>query len=121
MQKKKIMIVDDDREFLEELTEILTLNGYDTMAFSDSTLAMKKFYDIKPDLILLDLKMNKKSGFQIADELKHSPETAHVPIIAITGYYTEKEHASLMNIYGIKSCLIKPFDPQELIRKIEED
>ena len=46
MPKKKIMIVDDDREFLEELTETLTLNGYDTTAVSDSTLVMKKFYDI---------------------------------------------------------------------------
>jgi len=119
MPKKKIMIVDDDREFLEELKETLTSSGYDTTALSNSTSALKMVRKIKPDVILLDLKMQGKSGFQIADELKQLPETAHIPIITMTAFYTEREYTILMNICGIKTCLIKPFNPLDVIAEIE--
>lgn len=119
MPKKKIMIVDDDREFLEELKETLTSSGYDTTALSNSTSALKMVRKIKPDVILLDLKMQGKSGFQIANELKQLAETAHIPIIAMTAFYTEREYTILTNICGIKTCLIKPFNPLDVIAEIE--
>ena len=119
MPKKKIMIVDDDIEFLEELKEMLTLSGYDIAAFSDGATALKMVNKIQPDVILLDLKMKGLSGFEVADEIKHSSRTAHIPVIAVTAHYTEKEQASLMNICGIEACLIKPTDPLAVIEKIE--
>ena len=121
MSKKKIMIVDDDREFLEELTETLALSGYDTEAFSDGASALKMAHKIKPDVILLDLNMKEKSGFEVADELKYGSRTAHIPIIAMTAFYTGKEHALLMHMYGITTCLLKPFSPADLIAKIEQE
>jgi len=115
-----VMIVDDNREFLEELQETLSLNGYDTTAFSDGASALKMVNKVKPDIILLDLKLDKKSGFRVADELKHLPETTHIPIIAMTGFYTEKEHRILMNTCDIHTCIIKPFSPLDLIEEINE-
>lgn len=119
MPKKKIMIIDDDKEFLEEFKETLNLSGYDTAAFSDGSVALVMVSKIKPDAILLDLKLRGKSGFQVAYELKSFPKTTNIPIIAMTAFYTEKEHAELMNMCGIQTCLIKPFNPQEAIAKIE--
>jgi len=119
MRKKKIMIIDDDKEFLEEFRETLNLSGYDTWALSDGQSALGVVFIAEPDVILLDLKMKGKSGFQIASELKSFPETAHIPIIAMTAFYTEKEHAELMNRCGIQACLIKPFNPQEAVAKIK--
>jgi len=60
MPKKKIMVIDDNKEFLEELQELLNLTGYDTVVFSDGTSALKMVSKIKPDVILLDLKLGKK-------------------------------------------------------------
>ncbi|MDH5662424.1 MAG: response regulator [Elusimicrobiota bacterium] len=119
MPKKKILIIDDDREFGEELRELLELEGYNTTAFFDGTSALGMISRIKPDVILLDLKLTGKSGFQIAYELKSFPKTADIPIIAMTGFFTEKEHAELMDICGIQTCLIKPFDSRDVIGKIE--
>ena len=114
-----ILLVDDDRELLEELKEMLTLNDYSTDVFSDGDSALKVVSKVKPDLILLDLKMPEKSGFQVAEELRHLPGMVQVPIIAMTGFYTEKEHRTLMHICGINDCLIKPFDPADVIARIE--
>ncbi len=119
MQKKKIMIVEDDPECLEELREMLVSVGYDVKAISDSTLAFDTVNKIRPDAILLDLKMPNKSGFQVADELKRFSGLENIPIIAMTAFFTESEHALLMNICGIKKCLKKPLDPKEVIEQIE--
>jgi two-component system response regulator AdeR len=120
MAKEKIMIVDDDKEFLEELREILGLSGYKTIAINDSTSALNAARRIRPDIVILDLKMKRKTGFQIAEELKQFPETAHIPTIAITGFYAEKGKSTVIfDIYGIKDFLIKPFNPLDVIAKIE--
>ncbi|NIM02656.1 response regulator, partial [bacterium] len=97
----------------------LELEGYNATAYLDGTAALGMISRIKPDVILLDLKLTGKSGFQIAYELKSFSKTAHIPVIAMTGFYTRKEHAELMNICGIQTYLLKPFDSQELVGKIE--
>lgn len=120
MLPKKVMIIDDDQEFLEELKEMLVMSGYETTGFSSSTFALEKLPDINPDVILLDLKMDEKSGFAIADELTHVPETANIPIVAMTGIYTEEEYRKLMNVCGFKGAIIKPFRPLDVIARIED-
>lgn len=119
MQTKKVMIVDDDKEFLEELKETLILSGYDVTAVNESVMALKVARAVKPDVILLDLKMRLMSGFEIADGLKHLQETSKVAVIAMTGFYTMREHSWLMNFCGIRKCLKKPFNPLDVIAEIE--
>src|SRR5476651_109785 len=117
--KSLIMIVDDNVELLEELENLLKLGGYDVIAISDGS----KVFDIasqnKPDLILLDLKMSPKSGFQIADEARNSVLLKGTPVIAMTGFFTEKQHFLMMKLCGIRTSILKPFRPLNLITKIE--
>lgn len=113
------MIVEDDKECLEELREMLASAGYDVKAVNDSVLALEGANKAKPDCILLDLKMPNKSGFQVADELRHISEVAHIPIIAMSAYLKD-DYTSLLNICGIKKCLRKPFHPLDVIGQIEE-
>ncbi|MDD5730311.1 MAG: response regulator [Candidatus Omnitrophica bacterium] len=120
MAKNKIMLIDDDQDLLQEFKEALDLSGYDVFAVSDSTVAVAAVLEQAPDLILLDLSMPRKSGFQVAGELRKIPRLKHIPIIAITGFFTEDEHSLLMNICGIKNCIKKPFDLADVIGKVEE-
>lgn len=120
MQNKRIMVVDDDKEFLDELKETLMLSGYDLVAVNDSNRALDVAAQEKPDLILVDLKMPNKSGFQLADELKHLQEFTNVPIIAMTAFFKD-EYSMLLNICGVRKCLRKPFTPLDVIHHIEEE
>lgn len=113
------MIVDDDKEFLEELQEALKSTGYETIPVNDPALALGVGNSQKPDVILVDIKMPKKSGFVLADEFKNSKALRDVPIIAISGCFKDKDSAFL-NIYGFKSYLEKPFNPADVAIKIEE-
>ena len=120
MTARKVMVVDDDKDFLEELKEIIISNGYETIAINDSTTVLNIAYKEKPDVILLDLKMDKMNGFRIVQRLKGVPATAHIPVIAMTGIFTSEDNYLFMNTCGIKSCLEKPFNPDDLIALIEE-
>ena len=118
MEKKKILIVDDDKEYLEELNEMLTLAGYDVTAISDSSSAVKAAQATAPDVVLIDLRMPVMSGFEVADRLKALTQTCKIPVIAITGYYTMKEHVWLMKFCGIKRCIKKPANPDDIKSEI---
>ena len=119
MGKKKILIVDDDKEFLEEHAEMLNDNGYEAIAFSEPESVVEKVRDEKPDLILLDLKMNQRNGFQIAYDLRMSSETAEIPICAVTAYYNKKALKTLTDVCGIQACVLKPFAPKKILKNIE--
>lgn len=119
MRKNKVLIVDDDKEFLEELLETLRLHGYDAMGVHDSTAVLGLMRESLPDIILLDLKMDKMSGFQVAINLRQSPDFSKVPIIAMTGYFAGDYHLPLLNVCGIRTCLSKPFKPEDVITQIK--
>lgn len=121
MTSKKIMIVDDDKKFLEELKEILILNGYYPIAIHDSTTVLDAAKKQRPDLILLDLKMDGMNGFQLADSLKRMQATAHIPIIGTSGIFRIENNLE-ENFFLMDFCHMfhKPFNPLELIDKIEK-
>ncbi|MDO8663181.1 MAG: response regulator [Candidatus Omnitrophota bacterium] len=117
-KNKKVLIVDDDKGFLEELEENLSLSGYDMVAVNDPVSFLPIALREKPDIVLLDLKMPGKSGFQLADEMSRLFELQNVPIIAMSAYFKD-EYRMLMNVCGIKKCLKKPFNPLDVISEIE--
>jgi len=118
MFNQKVLIVDDDKKFLEDLEEILKFSGYDTIAAEDPYSVLAIASKEKPQAILLDLKMPGKSGFQLAHELKSTPDLQHIPIIAMTKFFKDG-YKSLLDICGIKKCLKKPFNPLDVITEIE--
>lgn len=119
MRTKRILVVDDDEDFLKELRETLTLSGYAIVSTHDSKMVAQLAQAANPDVILLDLRMDGMNGFEVAQILKHSSETNHIPVIAMTGYFTSSEHTGLIDKYGFKGCLKKPFNPLDLITRVE--
>jgi len=118
MNKKKILLIDDDREFAQELGEALAINGYAVTITGDVNDVLNVAKKSGPDVILLDLKMPEKNGFQVARELHEDAETKGIPVIAISACYRNGEFF-LMRIDGIKKYLGKPFSPEEVIAEIE--
>jgi DNA-binding response OmpR family regulator len=112
------MIVDADEKFLKDLKEILAFSGYDIIAAHDPFSVLPIAFKEKPNAILLDLKMPGKSGFQIAHELRSSPELQHIPIIAMTRFF-KNGYKILMEMCDIKKCIKKPFLPLDVIMEIE--
>jgi DNA-binding response OmpR family regulator len=117
--KGRILIVDDDKEFLEELKETLDLSGYEVIQLENARTVQETASHAHPDVIVLDLKMNDMNGFEVAEELKRFTSTVGIPVVAMTGFFREDEHIPLMNICGIQKCIKKPFNPLDVISAIE--
>jgi DNA-binding response OmpR family regulator len=119
MFKGRVLIVDDDKEFLQELRETLGLSGYEVIEAEDARTVQDTASRANPDVIVLDLRMDDMNGFEVAEELKRFTSTVGIPVIAMTGFFREEEHIPLLNICGIKKCIKKPFNPLDVISAIE--
>jgi CheY-like chemotaxis protein len=120
MGKPRVVVVDDDEDFLEELKEVLCLNGYDVEAVSDPAGALGIIEKVRPDAVLLDLRMRGKDGFEIAEELARNQETAEIPVIAMTGFCSDEELERLRRTGVVRAYLAKPFAISEVITKVKE-
>ena len=121
MSKKRIMIVDDDSEYLFLLNHSLTSEGYQVVACSNSEEVVRKAREIKPDLIILDLFMPREDGAEIGMKLKDDLVTAAIPVIFLTNLKLpdEKENsASSGNSSNI--VIAKSHNRSELLKAIKE-
>ena len=116
---KKVLVIEDDPELLYEIKEALILSGYEAEGLSSGVHAAEKACAMKPDIILLDLKLGVKSGFQVADDLKNLPETKNIPIIVMTGSFTEKQHAAFVHRLGVEQFILKPVKLEDVLSRIE--
>jgi CheY-like chemotaxis protein len=118
MNKKSILVIDDDETFtmyiqslLENDYEVVTMpDGLDAMAY----LSKGNF----PDLILLDMEMPKMNGRVFARRIKFNPKFAKIPIIFVTSVNSTLIKNSFKNM-GIIDFIIKPFNPDEFLNKIQ--
>jgi two-component system response regulator MtrA len=115
----RILIVEDDGHLVAELVDLLTSEGFDVRHVSDGEQALSAVSDTAPDVVLLDLRMPHMNGFTFAGLLRSNRKMSRLPIVAMTGYYTRPEDATLMKALGIDACLTKPFTPKELLSAID--
>ena len=119
MDKKKIMIVDDEIEFVEMITMRFRASGYEVMASHDGEGVIEKIRTEKPDLVLLDIMLPNVDGYIICSAIKKDAEFKKIPVILLTAKDTTSEADKLQEA-GADYCMIKPFEPKELLDKIRE-
>ena len=120
MKRPRVVIIDDDEDLAHEMGEMMNLNGYDVKTVSEPSVAVQVIEDFNPDVVLLDLKMRRTDGFAVADALSRDAETAGIPVLAMTGFYSDEERERLKEYGVVKGFLTKPFAVSEVIAKIDE-
>lgn len=115
---KKILLVEDEELIIKLLQKKLLSEGYDVSLATDGEEGMNKVRDYKPDLILLDIVMPKKGGFEVLEDLNRDSDLRNIPVIIISnsGQPMELDRAQRL---GVKDWLIKTeFDPKEVLEKV---
>ncbi len=120
MDRKKIVVVDDDKEFLDEFCQLLRQNGYQVDEYVSSETLLSDLKEIIPDLIILDLKLQGESGFHLALKIRRDPKLSKIPILSMSGFYLESNYYNKMQDFGINDYIIKDFSKDGLIAKIEK-
>lgn len=89
--KQKILIAEDEAFLLRALSHKLRMNGFEVYEAKDGVEAIKIIKSKKPDLVLLDLMMPKKNGFDTLMEIKGDKKLKHIPIIILSNLGQEKD------------------------------
>lgn len=118
MSKAKILVIDDEPDFLELVKIRLEANDYQVKIMSTAKDVLADVHTFKPDLILLDLLMPGIGGVEAVEMLDRDSIGMNIPIIIVSAI-TKAEDKTKAYLEGIVDYLEKPVDPKELLEKIE--
>lgn len=123
-RKAKILLIDDDVDFVEATTIVLESKPYEVIVASEGEEGLRRARGEKPDLIILDIIMPVKDGFTAAEEFKKDPELGKIPIIMLTSYSERGGETSIATSRGLtleaEDYIDKPVKPEELLQRVEK-
>lgn len=123
---KKILIIDDDSDFVEAMTTLLEAKDYTVVSAGNGEEGLAAAKKEKPNLVILDVMMTRKGeGFDVSRDFKNNQDTKDIPVIMVTGVRKE------MNLtFGfdpddtwlpVKAIIEKPVKPEALLKAVEEN
>ena len=118
MSKGHVLVVEDNLDNYELVRTILEMVGYDTFLAINGRDGVDAARKQKPDLVLMDMSMPEMDGWDATKLIRENPETAQIPIIALTVHTLPLEMKRALDA-GVDAYLPKPYDAGQLIRVVE--
>ncbi len=116
---KKVLVIDDNPTIVELVKYAVHLYGnYEVIGAYDSEEGLRRFYQEWPDCVIIDVKMPRIDGYQLARCLRGDPTSAHVPLIILSAMIREEDQARGY-LSGVDEYLTKPFKPAALGAALE--
>lgn len=114
----KILVVDDDQNQLKAFCLTLIQAGFSISTAANGIDAIKKVQSESPDLIVMDVMMPELDGFAVCETLRDNPSTASIPVLLMTGLCSHISRLAGLES-GATDYITKPFDPEQLVSKVE--
>jgi CheY-like chemotaxis protein len=116
---KKILLADDSITIQKVIELTFSDEDFEVVTVGNGRLAVEKVQEVRPDLVLCDIIMPEKDGYEVCDFIKRSPTLSHIPVLLLTGAFEpfDQERAGRV---GCDGFLAKPFEPQTLIAKVKD-
>ena len=117
---KKILVVEDDPINQMILADFLAANGYETLTASSGPEGLERFERDAPDLMLVDVQLPRKNGFEVVREIKSKPSGKATPVLLMSAVYNEPDQSSRTIQLGTLAdgYLTKPFDLVHLLSQV---
>ncbi len=119
MPKATILIVDDNREILEILSELLASEGYHVICCTTGLSALVQIGFTRPDVVILDIKLGDISGFDIHRVLRNDPDLSNTPILFVSGVLLDVDLLRTQTGDPEAKLLLKPIPGEDLVEAIE--
>jgi len=115
--RRKILVIDDEPDVLDFLRLVLAKSGYEPLVAPNGTEGLIRAHVEKPDLILLDLMMEEKDGWETLRQLKLDPESRDVPVVVLSARAEDKDKIRALQ-EGALDYITKPFSLRDSLSKI---
>jgi two-component system alkaline phosphatase synthesis response regulator PhoP len=119
MDKKRILIVDDEPDLVEFVRMRLEANDYQPLIATDGPEALEVVRSERPNLIILDILLPTLNGYEVCEKLKHDPEFARIPVLMLTAKAQEND-IILAKKVGADAYISKPFEASLLLFHIKD-
>lgn len=120
IEKRKILVVEDDRSFQSAIVEMLSQEGYETISAFDGEEGLAKLSQEKPDLVLLDIILPKKDGFEFLSQMKNNPETKEVPVLILTNLEEVDKVQKAVDLGATTFMIKSDYSIKEVLEKVKE-
>ena len=119
-KKEKIVILEDDSSIVKSLTRMLSGEGYEVFSTVDGETGLRIIKEKKPDLIVLDIILPRKSGFEVMEDISEDDDLKHIPVVVLTNLESNQDVNRMIEM-GVKSFLVKAnYSLEEVVKKIKE-
>jgi two-component system alkaline phosphatase synthesis response regulator PhoP len=118
LRKKKILVVDDEKELTSLISLHMKMAGYEVLTASNGEKALDISREENPDLVILDLMLPKIDGLQVCEQLRQDAATQDIPVIMLTAR-TQTEDKLKGFEAGADDYVTKPFSPRELVARVK--
>lgn len=119
MERKRVLVVDDEIYIVHILEFTLTMEGYEVLTAADGEEALRRIQDDSPDLVVLDIMMPKMDGYEVLRRLRADEEFRHLPVILLSAKGRPIDRETGLEI-GADDYIVKPFSPRRLLEKIHD-
>ncbi|MEM7028263.1 MAG: response regulator [Chloroflexota bacterium] len=119
MNSPKILVAEDERDIRELIVFSLKLGNYDVTDVPNGEEAVRTALDLEPDLILLDVRMPRMTGYEACKALKQEEKTKDIPIVFLSAKGQEGEIQQGKDL-GAEAYFLKPFAPDDLIKQVTD-
>ena len=113
----KILIAEDERDIRDLITFTLRFAGHEVIATSNGEEAFLKTREVKPDLVLMDVRMPRMTGYEACKKIKEIEELKRIPVIFLSAKGQESEVQAGLEV-GAVEYILKPFAPNELTARV---
>jgi CheY-like chemotaxis protein len=114
-----ILVAEDERDIRELIAFTLRFSGFEVEEVTNGIEAVERARQLHPDLILMDVRMPKKTGYEACQELKEADETKDIPIVFLSAKGQEAEIKQGIGL-GAVDYILKPFETEQLPKRITE-
>ena len=118
MQKKKILIVEDEESLLKLESILLTSRGYEVAGVLNGKAALDHIATDQPDLIILDIMLPEMDGFEVCRHIKANPDTSQIPVIMLTAKKSSQDQKKGLDA-GAAAYITKPFKSARIMEIIQ--
>lgn len=115
---EQIFIAEDEPYIVESLGFVLGQAGYSVTAENDGSVVLSRVRDAGPDVVILDLMLPNKNGFEILKELKHDPDLMSTPVLVLTAKGQNQDRTTAEQL-GADAFITKPFSNREVLECVQ--
>lgn len=117
---KKILIIEDDRSLQNALVEMITRDGFESASAFDGEEGIQKAAEFRPDLILLDIILPKKDGYEVLSQIKKDELTKDTPVLILTNLEEVDNVQKALDLGAMAFMIKSDFSLKDVVEKVKE-